>query len=482
MIRYNLQSCGSTGYIMLGDAKGVAATGEEGEEDIFSTVSLSAVPLHLVNTFADPALCTSTSVKSLFEKSAEAISLGLQNLKFSSAFLKIVQTKLEAALWEHYLRLKTGENQNVIVNLSSKKIETYVGYPIEKTLELPYVGKVTMIKTKTSLPFVTLFGVPFYIEDCQSADIMVPAWSCKSVTRADIAYFKMKTSRVKLLLVVRKHPSQPSESKVEEGKSEDPGAAGAAVSKEMSEADFSMSIDLCAGTGEHEWEIVPEEALKHRYCICDGTVTSLVPLPDVEAKVTKEVGLQQQRAEKSARTQVESFLKQRKDTQTQGGPKQKRSGGAKAGASKGANSVDALAESLFVDGLPEDPKAKVVALEELVKTQENLDKIIEQAKSKITVPDRLGITKMASEEARTTSSGRAKAMQDALEAAKRAEERGLPAESHESADDSKLGLGLGALRTRAEKKSGGPVVSKKSKEKKIATQSDLAKLGKHLLK
>ncbi len=475
-----VESCGGTGYLVPGDVKdpAAAAPGEADESDIFCGVDLSAVPLHMVNTFADPAVCASTPGHSSFEKSMEARSLGLQNMKFSSAFLKIVQTKLEAALWEHYLMMNTGENENVIVNLSSKKIETYVGYPIKEDLELPYVGKVTMIKTKTSLPLVTLFGVPFFVEDCQSADIMVPAWSCKSVTRADIAYFKMKTSPIKLLLVVRTgNKSRSKES--EESKSED-AAASTASPTIISEADFSMSMHLCSGF--HEWEIVPEWALKDRYCICDATLTSLVPLPDVQSKVAKEVGLQQQRAEKSARSQVESFLKHRKDSAqtSQGSSKQKRSGGAKA--SKGANSVEALAESLFVDGLPEDPKAKVIALEELVKTQENLDKVIEQAKSKITMPDRLGITKMASEESRTTSSGRAKAMQDALEAAKRAEERGLSAESQESSADSKLGLGLGALRTRAEKMIGGPVVNKKSKEKKVATQSDLAKLGKHLLK
>lgn len=428
-------------------------------------MDLSNVPLSMVNTFTN-----SMTGQSLFENSWEANNLGLQKMKFSSAFFKVLQSKLEAALWQYYVLATTHEDENVVVNITSKKVETYVKYPIAHDLELPYVGKVTMVKTRTSLPFVTLFGVPFWIEDCQSADIMVPAWSCKTVTRADIAYFKMQTKKCKIVLVAS-HGSADTKEKNDKDMNAD--HAPAADDPQIA---VTITVDMPTVTGNSEFELVPEWALKHRYCICDATLTSLVPLPDVTAKVSKEVTLQQQRAEKSARSQVEQFLKQRKEADASTAAK------AKKGSKKGNTSVDALAETLFVDGLPDDPAEKVRALETMVKTSEKLDTIIELAKGKITMPTRLGITKMASEEARTSASGRAKAMQDALEAAKRAEQGGGEGEEqgNEKRSESSLGVGMNALRSHVEKKSGNPV-KKTAKDKKAGT-SDLSKLGKHLLK
>ena len=132
-----------------------------------------------------------------------------------------------------------------------------------------------------------------------------------------------------------------------------------------------------------------------------------------------------------------------------------------------------------MDGLPEDPKARAAALQELVATQEKLDKVIEDAKGKITTPDKVAITRMASEEARTLSSARTKAMQEALPAAKLEEEGKTP---RPETSDSKPALGLSALRAHAEKKTSGTTGIKKGKEKKSSGSLDLAKIGKHLLR
>ena len=142
--------------------------------------------------------------------------------------------------------------------------------------------------------------------------------------------------------------------------------------------------------------------------------------------------------------------------------------------------MDNLAEALYVDGLPDDPKAKIAALESMVATQVKLDNVIKNAKEKITVPDKVAITRMASEEAKTSSSGRAKAMQEALAAAKLAEE-GKSNAAQENEEIIKVSLGLGALRGFADKSS-GKTIAKKTKDKKASESTDLYKMGKHLLK
>eukprot|EP00438_Fugacium_kawagutii_P029202 Skav229537 [mRNA] locus=scaffold568:49055:58809:- [translate_table: standard] len=381
------------------------------------------------------------------------------------------EAKLESALWEWYLNSKTYENDNVIVNLSSKKLETYVKYPISEDVELPYVGRVSMVKTKNSFPFVNLFGVQFWIEDCQSADILIPAWTSKTVTRSDIAYFSMKTTKCKVVLIRPK-----SKSNTATGSEKISLSSPYSIHCHLAVLENDESLDI---------EAVPSWALDEAYSVSDGALVSLVPLTDVEDKVSRELSLQKQRAEKQARSQVEQFLKQRKDAnQQQTNVKSKK---AKSASAKNS-SVDNLAESLLVNGLPEEPKEKVAALEKLLAVDEKLNQIIENAKGKVTTPDRLAITKMASEEYIKTSSGRAKAMQEALVKAKRQEAK--TADSEEEADTTGTpegaqasALGLGAIRAHAEKT--GSVagrVKKINKEKSQSAKSDIAKLGKHLLK
>ena len=423
---------------------------------------LSQIPLKNVNTFSD--ITDASGGQAMFTGSLQAKSLGLSEFTFSSSFFKCLQAKLEAALWEHYLVSKTQENENVLVNMSAKKTETFVKFPICPDLQLPFVGKVTMMKTKHSLPFVTLFGVPFWIDDCQSVDILIPAWSCKTVTRADIAYFKMQTKKCKVVIINEGH----------EGGSEQEPLPKLSV--------FLVQVES-AGTGSDDdndasVDVVPKWGLSHRHCTTDAFLTNLVPLPDVQAKVEKEITLQKTRAEKQARSEVEKFLKQRKEqTQGQSQAKTKKGKAAKGGAS---SSVDHLADALYVDGLPDDPRDKIRALESMVETQEKLDSVIQKAKDKIVVPSKVAITKMASEEARTSASGRAKAMQEALAAAKLADEGKGQTETEDTS--AAVALGLGALRGFVDKSAGKISVNKSSSKEKKSESTDLAKMGKHLLK
>lgn len=145
---------------------------ETGAETVASNIELSKVPLDLVNTFSD--VSDPSGGQALFAQSLEATALGLTRMKFSSSFFRCLQAKLEGALWQNYLRSVTKEDENVIISLSFKRVESFVKYPVSQELLLPYVGKVTMVKSRGSMPFVTLVGVSFFIEDSQSADILIP--------------------------------------------------------------------------------------------------------------------------------------------------------------------------------------------------------------------------------------------------------------------------------------------------------------------
>lgn len=173
---------------------------------------------------------------------------------------------------------------------------------------------------------------------------------------------------------------------------------------------------------------------------------------------------------------MESFLKASNKDKTD--VKSRKGGGGTT-----SKTVDALANCLFVEGLPEDPTEKVLALEQLVKTTEKIEDIIESAKNKILTPTQLGITKMASEEARVSASGRTKAMKEALAAAKRADEgKGNNSTTDSSSTPSAPVVGLSAAKSAADSMTqlGS---SKKTKEKKQSGGvTDMAKLGKHLLK
>ena len=130
--------------------------------------------------------------------------------------------------------------------------------------------------------------------------LLVPAWSCKTATRADIAYFKMQTKKCKVI-IVNENMAEKSEKK--------PDDADVAILPMLSV--LLVQVDQ-AGTGSDDdgdaGDVVPSWALKHRHCTMDAVLTSLVPLSDVEAKVQKEVALQKQRAEKQARSEVDKFL------------------------------------------------------------------------------------------------------------------------------------------------------------------------------
>lgn len=423
------------------------------------------MPLSMVNCFADEQ---ADSGKTFLAASHEASILGLEKASFSAGFLKMLQSKLEAALWSMHLSLDTHEGKEIVVNLASKRMETYVKYPIDSKLVLPYIGKVTQVKTSTSLPFVTLFGVNFYIDEMKNADVLLPAWTCKTVTRADIAYFKLEKSFYRLALIT--DPSSSTLHDLEVHLSPD--------GRECPEA-----------FGEHAaW--MPSWAQSKRTFTVYSEISSLVPLADAESKVQRELELQRQRAEKSARSQIDAFLKKSRESTNEAGttkPGKKKTGGGRGKAGSGsaaATSIEGLAESLLGDGLPEEREARIKALESIVETSGKLESIVTGVKEKITTPTKVGITKMASDEARVSASARTKAMKELLAAAKASEGGGSRKGIEDTGADalSAAAVGLAAAKAVAEKESSGSAQKKDKSKGNKQTSCDLVKAGKHLLK
>ncbi|CAK8992116.1 unnamed protein product [Durusdinium trenchii] len=446
-------------------ANAAAAAAHKASISSFSGTELTAVPLSMVNCFADEQ---ADSGKTFLAASHEASILGLEKASFSAGFLKMLQSKLEAALWSMHLSLDTHEGKEIVVNLASKRMETYVKYPIDSKLVLPYIGKVTQVKTSTSLPFVTLFGVNFYIDEMKNADVLLPAWTCKTVTRADIAYFKLEKSFYRLALIT--DPSSSTLHDLEVHLSPD--------GRECPEA-----------FGEHAaW--MPSWAQSKRTFTVYSEISSLVPLADAESKVQRELELQRQRAEKSARSQIDAFLKKSRESTNEAGttkPGKKKTGGGRGKAGSGsaaATSIEGLAESLLGDGLPEEREARIKALESIVETSGKLESIVTGVKEKITTPTKVGITKMASDEARVSASARTKAMKELLAAAKASEGGGSRKGIEDTGADalSAAAVGLAAAKAVAEKESSGSAQKKDKSKGNKQTSCDLVKAGKHLLK
>ena len=231
----------------------------------------------------------------VFARTPEARVMALCDRDFTSSFLKLLQSKLEAALWQFYYSFaEKDDSKNVMVNLAAKKAEVFVKFPIPEELNLMYVGKVTLVKTKTSVPFVKMFGVQFFVDDPQNADILMPAWQCKTVTRADVAYFKLVENTCRVLFVIEKQTNQlsgpPAEASLDDQN----------LDKLLSRPKACHIQVLMGAETDEGSDPIPSEVRNKSHWVFDGTLSSLVPLPDVEDKVKKEVTLQKQRAEKSA--------------------------------------------------------------------------------------------------------------------------------------------------------------------------------------
>ena len=167
----------------------------------------------------------------MLEKSPEAISLGIK--EFSSPLLMAVLSQMEACLWHIYHR--AGEKQNsemiVVAGPGGKKFDIFAKYPIDPNTQIPFAGRLSLTKSKGSIFFAKVFGVSFYIEQRSefSGDVLVPAWSCKTVTSQEKAFFVQKTKTYRLSIQLPHQftgDAEPVASEKVDGENKDRGSSG----------------------------------------------------------------------------------------------------------------------------------------------------------------------------------------------------------------------------------------------------------------
>ena len=127
------------------------------------------------------------------ESSPEAVALGLSRL--DAVFVKVMERKMEVMQWDMHQMLQRCDD-NVIVNVTNKKDLLRVQVPVKEKLRLPFAGTITTANTKGSHHFATVFGLDFYVQgrsDALNADVVVAAWSAKTVSKVTECNFQHET-------------------------------------------------------------------------------------------------------------------------------------------------------------------------------------------------------------------------------------------------------------------------------------------------
>eukprot|EP00438_Fugacium_kawagutii_P009535 Skav232316 [mRNA] locus=scaffold2697:90357:94749:- [translate_table: standard] len=416
--------------------------GDDDQQGKGFDVDVECVPLPYINDFKEDV----GSDAGRFADSAEAKTLDFKKGLFTGCFFKVLQSKLSAALWDFYGRNNAGE-KNVVLNIAGKKPEAFLKLPLPDDLRLYFIGNISQIKAKNSLPFTTLFGIPFYIEaradTSQHLDVFVPAWSVKSVAKSDQAFLIQKALSAKLLVWMPAGTTCPS----------------------------SLCVKVLT---EEEVGEVDQTYAKTRYFVADAQIHLLKPLQEINEKIEAEFALQKQRAEKTARTLVESAVK-----------KANKASGKKPGTAASTSTNAALA-GLNIE-LPDEPMARAKALEALMKDCDRLDEVVANAVAKVTKPTRVPVTKLQSSEER--GGFRTQMVRDALSAAKEQAGSGSKPVAGKDDEDSSGLIGVQAAMLSAEKNGSlkakpkkSAVGGKKGGDAKATAAADIKKLGKHLLK
>ena len=127
-----------------------------------------------------------------------ASALKLNASEFDALSLKCLERRLELLQWDVYQDLLAGANK-VMIDVKAKKDMVTVQAPAAPNeVCLPYAGTLALSSPKGSRLFTSLFGIPFYIQpraDALSSDIVIPAWSARTVTKACDCFFNCVTMK-----------------------------------------------------------------------------------------------------------------------------------------------------------------------------------------------------------------------------------------------------------------------------------------------
>ena len=419
-----------------------------GCEKTDTTIS-SVMSLEELHKYRDQQCILDCAPKNFFEDSVEAKALGLE--RFCASSMVQFQKKLEAAVWEFFQDLSRGDDHILVDFRAAKKdaVTVKLPAPTPTTMALPFVGPLSTTKTPKNIKFCTVFGVDFYInpcgEDLQTAEVLVPAWYCRPVTKADQAYFAVSTVTVGVTL-------KASTSSL---------ASVSVLSFAPPEAD--RAGDDC------------------KYCKLECSIQMLNPLADINHKLEADLKKNKEKAEKSTRNCINSSVKQAQKAAAAKKKTNKRKRGAEEAGAEGENAdPNGGGENAAVDWAARLQKAE--------EDQLKIDALVNEAVNACKKPSAIPITRLCSDSERVQNSSRAMLLQSVLREKQDAEKKAA-AEVVKTHAAAALPGKLGAMAAVQAFERDGVLGGKGKKKAKAGGENSAAaaaenvmKLGKHVLK
>ncbi len=407
----------------------------------------SVMSLERLQKYRDQRCILDCAPKNFFEESVEAKALGLKS--FCAASMVQFQKKLEAAVWEFFQDHSRGDDQILVDFRAAKKdaVTVKLPAPTPTSMALPFVGPLSTTKTPKSIKFCTVFGVDFYInpcgEDLQTAEVLVPAWYCRPVTKADQAYFGVSTVTVEVVL--------------------------SAWNSSLA----SVSV-LPAQPPEVDGDV-------YKYFKLACSIQMLNPLADINQKLEADLKKNKEKAEKSTRNCINTSVKQAQKAATA----KKKTNKRKRGAEEVGAEVENVNANVDGENASVDWAAKLKKAEE---DQQKIDALVIEAVNACKKPSAIPITRLCSDSERVQNSSRAMLLQSVLRE-KQDAERKAAAEVVKTQAAAAFPGKLGAMAAVQAFERDGVLGGKGKKKNKAGGENSAAaaaenvmKLGKHVLK
>ena len=198
--------------------------------------------------------------------SGQAKALGVTH--FDATALCRFERLLECVVWDIYVNLSSTDTVQVNLAAASKDAKNVntvaVARPVPEALCLLHAGTVSRTKGKGGLLLCEAFGINFYVNPCGDnlqSDLIVPAWHCKTVQKADQAFFEQKSLKIVVHLT-------------------------------------ATSTSLASVSIHRDLPNVLDDGVKT--CKLELSLEQLTPCTDIEAKLEVEVARNKEKAEKMA--------------------------------------------------------------------------------------------------------------------------------------------------------------------------------------
>ena len=445
-----------------------------GSDDQTTAASETGMTLAQLEVFKDEKCIKAKAESSglqIFDASPHAKSLDIEN--FSAAGLIRLQKGLEAVLWEMYIEHSRGSSSVLVDFGKARKDSVAVQLPVPSDLCFPYMGPISQNKGAKGLKICSLFGIDFYIHPCsenlQSAEVLVPAWSAKAVTKADQAYFNLATKNVPIWMT--------------------------ASSRDVSSVRFFLDNPTKT-----------EKLADHvKVAEVNCGLQILLPMDDIVMKLEHDLKIRKDKAEKTVRNTINQSIRQsqlkskkkggKKETEaSKAVPKPKR-GGKRKGRCDDDDEVPEVADGQDADDdllAPSRASAECLGstLESLQKQAEEseakIEKLVAEAIAGCQRPACIPITRLSSDCERVQSSTRALLMQNIMKE-KQALEKSQAKLIAETESNEPMPGKLGAPAAMQAFNRDGVLQSKKKKGKTAdsaaaTAANNVMKMGKHVLK